>query len=60
VDGKLAGDFPNLRFRSVPDLKIGHVVLGTYSSRREDNKTLWYDDVVVGTSYIGPQKPATP
>ena len=60
VDGMLAGDFPNIRFRNVPELKIGHVVLGSYSSRRDANKTLWYDDVVIATSYIGPQAPAGP
>ena len=57
VDGKLAGDFPNLRLRSVPELKANHVVLSSYSSRRHPNKTLWYDDVVVATSYIGPRVP---
>jgi len=55
VDGKLAGDFANLRFRSVAALKVNHVALGTYSSRRGANKVMWYDDVVVATSYIGPQ-----
>jgi hypothetical protein len=58
VDGRLAGDFPNLRFRSDPALKINHVVLGPYSSARHANKIMWYDDVVVATSYIGPQRPA--
>jgi len=58
VDGKLAGDFPNLRLRSVASLKVNHVVLSSYSSRTDANKTLWYDDVVVATSYIGPQLPA--
>ena len=55
VDGKLAGDFANLRYRSVAELKINNVVLNSYSSRRHDNKVHWYDDVVVATSYIGPQ-----
>ena len=57
VDGKLAGDFPNLRLRSVETLKANQVILSSYSSRRDPNKTLWYDDVVVATSYIGPQVP---
>ncbi len=60
VDGKLAGDFPNLRFRSVPTLKVNHVSLGSYSSQRHPNKVMWYDDVVVATSYIGPRAPAGP
>jgi hypothetical protein len=58
VDGELAGDFPGIRFRTDDALKLNQVVLNSYSSRRGENKTLWYDDVVVATSYIGPQKPA--
>jgi len=58
VDGVLRGDFPNLRLRSVDTLKINNVHLSTYSSRVRPNQTLWYDDVVVATSYIGPMKPA--
>jgi len=57
VDGKLAGDFGNLRLRSVEELKINQVILSSYSSRVEPDQTLWYDDVVVATSYIGPQMP---
>jgi hypothetical protein len=55
VDGKLAGDLPGLRFRTVDTLKVNDVVLSSYSSRRHSGKTLWYDDVVAATSYIGPQ-----
>jgi hypothetical protein len=60
VDGKLAGDFPNLRLRSVEVLKANQVIIVAYSSSRHDNVTLWYDDVVVATSYIGPQVPIAP
>jgi len=59
VDGKLAGDFPNLRLRSVESLRANQVILSSYSSREDPDKTLWYDDVVVATTYIGPQVPAT-
>jgi len=58
VDGKLAGDFPNLRLRSVPTLKANHIVIVSYSSSKRPNVTHWYDDVVAATSYIGPQAPA--
>jgi len=60
VDGKLRGDFPNLRFRNTEDLKANHAVILVHSSRTAPNKTLWYDDVVVATSYIGPQRSAAP
>ena len=55
VDGVLRGDFPNLRLRSVDTLKANNIHLSSYSSRIRPNQTLWYDDVVVATSYIGPQ-----
>jgi hypothetical protein len=54
VDGQLAGDFPRLLFRSVNTLTPNHVAISTYSSQVHENKTLWYDDVVAATSYIGP------
>ncbi len=54
VDGDLVGDFPNLRLRSTASLQPNHAALSTYSSEVHDHKTIWYDDVVVATSYIGP------
>ncbi len=54
VDGKLVGDFPGLRLRETEELKLNHVAISTYSSQLHDNKTIWYDDVVAATSYIGP------
>jgi hypothetical protein len=57
VDGKLAGDFPNLRLRSVPILKANRINIVTYSSSLRPHTTLWYDDVVAATAYIGPQAP---
>jgi len=42
VDGKLAGDFPNLRYRSVAELKMNNVVLNSYSSRKDDNKVRFF------------------
>jgi hypothetical protein len=55
VDGQLAGDFPNLRLRSVGILKANYIVIVSYSSSRHPHVTHWYDDVVAATSYIGPQ-----
>lgn len=57
VDGKLGGDFPNLRFRDTEALKPNHAIICVHSSSTRPNMTLWYDDVVVATSYIGPQAP---
>jgi hypothetical protein len=59
VDGEVKGDFPNLRLRNVERLKANRVDLGVYTHNRRTVKdiTLWYDDVVAATSYIGPMAP---
>jgi hypothetical protein len=57
VDGRLVGDFPNLRFRNAATLKSDHVQLALYTENRRVRRdvTMWYDDVVAATSYIGPK-----
>jgi len=55
VNGKLTGDFPNLRLRSVTTLKANQIIIVSYSSSVHPNVTHWYDDTVAATSYIGPQ-----
>ena len=37
IDGKLAGDFPNLRFRSVDELKPNHIIIVAHSSSIQPN-----------------------
>ena len=54
VDGRLIGDFPNLRFRNVDRLKINQANLSMYESRARGFERVWFDDVVVATAYIGP------
>ncbi|HSV73846.1 MAG TPA: hypothetical protein VLH79_08815 [Chthonomonadales bacterium] len=54
VDGRLRADFPNLRFRTTPDLKLNRVDLQLYESRSTGPRRVWIDDVVVATQYIGP------
>ena len=58
VDGRLAGDFPNLRFRTVDALRINQVIITTYVSELSSNQTVWYDDIIAARSYIGPMVPA--
>jgi hypothetical protein len=58
VDGQLAGDFPNLRFRSVASLKINRVDIALYGSRNNGRRRIWIDDIVVALAYIGPMAPA--
>jgi len=54
VDGRLAADFPNLRFRTVDSLKLNRAGVGIYESRNNGLHRVWIDDVVVATAYIGP------
>jgi hypothetical protein len=56
VDGKLTADFTNLRLRDVDTLKANRVSLGLYTQNDAIKSAcaMWFDDVVVATSYIGP------
>ena len=55
VDGKLAADFPGVRFRDTEDLKANLINISFYTeNRRVRGGEMWYDDVVAATSYIGP------
>jgi hypothetical protein len=58
VDGRLAGDFPNIRFRTVEELRINQLIITTYVSELASNQAVWYDDIVAARSYIGPMVPA--
>lgn len=57
IDGKLMGDFPNLRFREIESLKPNRIGFGLYTDNQniKSNVTVWFDDVVVATEYIGPR-----
>jgi hypothetical protein len=54
VDGRLTGDFPNLRFRSVESLKIDRIEFALNESRNKSRQRVWIDDIVAATAYIGP------
>jgi hypothetical protein len=57
LDGKLAGDFPNLRLRDVESLKIDRFGLNFHiGSNPNGVQNKWYDNVVAATMYIGPMK----
>lgn len=56
VDGVLVADFPNLRLRDVPTLRIDRFNLSLHTGSNPVAETRkWYDDVVVATEYIGPR-----
>lgn len=56
LDGRLSADFTNLRLRDVDTLKANRVSLGLYTMNDaiKGPCTMWFDDVVVATSYVGP------
>ena len=66
VDGRQVGDFTGIRWRQNPELKVNCFWLQHYGGDSGDptkrywpeNQTVWFDDVVVARSYIGPM--ATP
>jgi hypothetical protein len=59
VDGILLGHWTGFRYRDVPELKINMVHLVFYLHQRNPPGfyTLFHDDIVVATSYIGPMVP---
>lgn len=55
VDGQVLADFPNLRLRDVPSLKIDRFQLSFHAGGNPSGVTKkWYDNVVAAKSYIGP------
>jgi hypothetical protein len=62
VDGKLAGEFTGIRWRTDMDLKVNALWLEHYGYDQGDptkrywgeRQTVWFDDVVVAKRYIGP------
>lgn len=62
VDGKLAGEFTGIRWRNALELKVNCLWLEHYGYDAGDptkqfwkeSQSVWFDDVVVATEYIGP------
>jgi hypothetical protein len=62
VNGTKCGEFRGINWRSVESLKLNQVDLALYlpttgfdTAGGGDTRTVWYDDVVVATEYIGPK-----
>ena len=60
IDGKVAGDFPNLNMRSISTLKIDHANMVLHAIHSERLNKKWHDNVVIATKYIGPMSGASP
>lgn len=62
LDGKLVGEFTGIRWRNDLDLKVNCIWLEHYGYDEGDptkqywkeSQSVWFDDVVVARSYIGP------
>lgn len=58
VDGKLAGDFQNLRFRDIESLKMDRAGICFHiKTNPKGEAKKWFDNVVIADSYIGPMVP---
>ncbi len=63
VDGKLVGEFTGIKWRSRNEVKVNCFWLEHYGydsgdptrSFWKDKQTVWFDDIVVATRYIGPK-----
>ncbi len=55
IDGKLYLHFQGLRWRSDSKVKLKRLNFGVYVHRAEQDNTVWYDDVVLSTGYVGPE-----
>jgi hypothetical protein len=55
IDGKLVGDFQNLRFRDIESLKMDRAgVCFHIKTNPKGEAKKWFDNVVIADSYIGP------
>jgi len=63
LDGKLVGDFPGIRWRDDPAVKVNCFWLQHYGYDESDptrqfhktRQAVWFDDVVIATQYVGPR-----
>jgi hypothetical protein len=64
IDGQKYGEFREINWRSVDTLKVNKVQLSLWLEAQGyvragggTTRTVWYDDIVVATKYIGPKAP---
>jgi Polysaccharide lyase 14 len=55
IDGELYLHFQGLRWRSDENVRLKRFNLGVYVHRATQDNTVWYDDVVLSTGYVGPE-----
>ncbi|HJN19214.1 MAG TPA: hypothetical protein QGH10_27225, partial [Armatimonadota bacterium] len=52
-DGELYIHLTGFRWRSTDELKLKRVSLGLYVHQSTRPNTVWYDDIVLSTGYVG-------
>ena len=60
IDGKLYAHFTGILWRRSAKVKIRRMYLGVYVHNNPRRNTVWFDDVVLSTGYIGPAKARRP
>lgn len=56
IDGKLALHYRGFRWRSTDAVQLKRASLAAYVHEARRDNTVWYDDFVVSTGYVGPVK----
>jgi len=59
IDGKLYIHYRGFRWRSADDVRLKRFNIGVYIHRATKDNTVWYDDVVLSTGYVGPDRAET-
>lgn len=54
VDGRLYLHYTGIRWRKSDLVRVKRIDIGVYVHRAKRTNTVWYDDVVVSTGYVGP------
>jgi FG-GAP-like repeat len=60
LNGNVVADFPDLFIRSVEDLQIDSLHMVFHAQHSERVNKLWWDNIVIARSYIGPISTPTP
>jgi hypothetical protein len=55
IDGELYIHYKGLRWRTAAGVKLKRFNIGVYVHRAKKDNTVWYDDIVLSTGYIGPK-----
>ncbi len=55
IDGKLYVHYTGIRWRSDPAVRLKRFNIGVYVHHARRDNTVWYDDIVLSTGYVGPR-----